>query len=34
MVYSVGPDGVDDGGKLDGKADFGFGPIGADEQRK
>jgi hypothetical protein len=26
-VYSVGIDGVDDGGKLDGKADFGFGPI-------
>jgi hypothetical protein len=27
-VYSVGPDGVDDGGKLDGKSDFGFGPTG------
>lgn len=28
LVYSVGPDGIDDGGKLDGKADFGFGPAG------
>jgi hypothetical protein len=27
MVYSVGGDGVDDGGKLDGRTDIGAGPI-------
>ena len=27
MVYSVGSNGVDDGGKLDGKTDIGAGPI-------
>ena len=27
MVYSVGANGVDDGGKLDGKTDIGAGPI-------
>lgn len=32
LVYSVGPDGVDDGGKLDGKADFGFGPTGLNKR--
>lgn len=31
-VYSVGPDGVDDGGTLDGKSDFGFGPIGREPE--
>jgi hypothetical protein len=34
MVYSVGPDGVDDGGNLNGKTDFGFGPINADASPK
>lgn len=34
MVYSVGSDGVDDGGTLDGKTDFGFGPIGRHESPK
>ena len=27
MVYSVGSNGVDDGGKLDGRTDIGAGPI-------
>ena len=26
-VYSVGPNGIDDGGKLDYVADFGVGPV-------
>ncbi len=34
MVYSVGKDGVDDGGKLDGKTDIGAGPIRPGESRK
>ena len=34
MVYSVGGDGVDDGGKLDGRTDIGAGPIRPGESRK
>ena len=34
MVYSVGGNGVDDGGKLDGKTDVGTGPIRPGEPRK
>ncbi|APW62084.1 hypothetical protein [Paludisphaera borealis] len=33
-VYSVGSDGLDDGGTLDGKTDFGFGPIERHESPK
>jgi hypothetical protein len=34
MVYSVGGNGVDDGGKLDGRSDVGVGPVGPEETRK
>ena len=34
MVYSVGGNGVDDGGKLDGRSDVGVGPPSPDEAPK
>jgi hypothetical protein len=34
MVYSVGGNGVDDGGKLDGRSDIGVGPISPEEAPK
>jgi len=34
MVYSVGRDGVDDGGKLDWRTDIGAGPMGPGGSRK
>jgi hypothetical protein len=34
MVYSVGSNCVDDGGKLDRKTDIGLGPISREELQK
>jgi hypothetical protein len=34
MVYSVGGNGVDDGGQFDGRSDVGVGPVGPEKTRK
>jgi hypothetical protein len=34
MVYSVGSNGVDDGGNLDGRTDVGVGPGGREKSQQ
>jgi hypothetical protein len=34
LVYSVGPDFKDDGGKLDGRSDIGVGPTPSEKPAK